>query len=172
MISLDAGLCELRTLQPRDAEPMAQYANNERIWQNVRDYFPHPYRIEDAVSFIATECNRETQQNLGVIYEDACIGVIGFYPMQDVYRLTADFGYWIGEPFWGKGIISAAISVMAEYIFNHTGIIRLQSSVFDFNKASMRVLAKNGFTLDCIARKGAIKNGEIVDEYRFSRLKS
>lgn len=171
MISLDAGLCELRTLQPADADSMARYANNERIWQNVRDYFPHPYRLEDAVSFIAMESQREVPQNLGIIYNEACIGVIGFYPMQDVYRLTADFGYWMGEPFWGKGIASAAVSVMASYIFGHSDIVRLQSSVFAFNKASMRVLAKNGFILECIAKKGAIKNGVIVDEYRFSRLK-
>jgi RimJ/RimL family protein N-acetyltransferase len=171
MILLDAGLCELRTLEPADAESLARYANNERLWQNVRDYFPHPYRFEDAVSFITTESQREAPQNLGIIFEEVCIGVIGFYPMQDVYRLTADFGYWIGEPFWGKGITSAAVSVMAEYIFANTGIIRLQSSVFAFNKASMRVLAKNGFTLDCIARNGAIKNGVIVDEYRFCKLK-
>jgi ribosomal-protein-alanine N-acetyltransferase len=172
MISLDAGLCELRTLQPADAETMARYANNEGIWQNVRDYFPHPYRLEDAQTFIATEVLREAPQNLGIIYQETCIGVIGFYPMQDVYRLTADFGYWIGEPFWGKGITSAAISIMVEYIFANTGIIRLQSSVFAFNEASMRVLTKNGFTLDCISRKGAIKNGVIIYEYRFSRLKT
>lgn len=171
MISINAGPCLLRTLQSSDAESMARYANNERIWHNVRDYFPHPYRLEDAISFIATESQRDVPQNLGIIYEEACIGVIGFYPMQDVYRLCADFGYWIGEPFWGKGIVSAAVGVMVNYIFNHTPIIRLQSSVFDFNKASMQVLIKNDFTLDGIAKKGVIKNEVILDEYRFSRVK-
>jgi RimJ/RimL family protein N-acetyltransferase len=150
---------------------MAKHAANENIWRNVRDYFPNPYRMEDAASFIAMETGREVAQNLGIIYEGHCIGVIGFYPLQDVYRLTADFGYWIGEPFWGRGIVSAAVAAMVDYVFTQTDIIRLQSSVFDFNEASKIVLLKNGFTLDCIARKGAIKNGVIIDEYRLSKLK-
>lgn len=171
MILIEAGPCQLRTLQPSDAAPMAEHAANENIWRNVRDYFPNPYRIEDAASFIAMETGRDVPQNLGIICEEKCIGVIGFYPMQDVYRLTADFGYWIGEPFWGRGIVSAAVAAMVDYVFKQTDIIRLQSSVFAFNEASKKVLLKNGFTLDCVAKRGAIKNGVIIDEFRFSKLK-
>lgn len=171
MIVINTGRCQLRTLSEADAVSMALYANNINIWQNVRDYFPHPYHLEDAVSFVAAEGQKELPNNLGIIYEETCIGVIGYYPMQDVYRLTADFGYWIGEPFWGKGIVSAAIPAMVDYIFQHTDIVRLQSSVFAFNQASMRVLLKNGFTLDCVAKNAAIKNGVLIDEYRFSRLR-
>ena len=171
MIKLDAGICLLRTLETGDAVSMAANAGDIRIWNNVRDYFPHPYRLEDAEAFIAEASAQALPHNLGIIYENQCIGVIGFYPMQDVYRLTADFGYWIGADFWGRGIVTAAVPVMRDYIFSHFNIVRLQSSVFAYNKASMRVLEKCGFTLDCVAKFGVVKNGQLVDEYRYSCLK-
>ena len=171
MVKLNAGVCILRTLEPADAASMALHANDSRIWNNVRDYFPQPYTLDDAVAFIEQESAKTHPNNLGIIYEGQCIGVIGFYPMQDVYRLTADFGYWIGADFWGKGIVSAAVPATRDYIFSTFDTVRLQSSVFAFNKASMRVLEKCGFTLDCVARYGVVKNGQLVDEYRYSCLR-
>lgn len=171
MIKLEAGASELRPLQPEDAESIARYANNRNIWKNVRDYFPYPYQLSDAISFITSEGNKNPPNNLGIIYNQECIGVIGYYRLQDVYHLTADFGYWLAEPFWGQGIMSAVVPVMIEYIFSGSDIVRLQSSVFSYNRPSMKVLEKNGFALDCIAWKAVFKDGMLIDEYRYSLLK-
>lgn len=171
MIKLDVGICQLRNLMIQDAPSMARYADNPNIWNTVRDYFPHPYSLPDAESFILEANKKSPPNNLGIIYQNECVGVIGFYPMQDVYRHCADFGYWLAEPYWGKGIMSAAATAMVEYIFSNFEIIRLQSSVFAFNSASKRVLEKAGFRLENIAIKGAIKNGQLVDEYRYIQLK-
>jgi RimJ/RimL family protein N-acetyltransferase len=171
MVNIDAGICQLRNLMPQDAESMARYANNKNIWNNVRDYFPKPYLLQDAEAFIHEAGKQQPPNNLAIVYQNECVGVIGFYPMRDVYRLCADFGYWLGEPFWGKGIMSAAAPAMIDYIFSNFDIVRLQSSVFDFNAASMRVLEKAGFVLENIAIKGAVKNGRLIDEHRFFLLK-
>ena len=65
-----------------------------------------------------------------------------------MFRLSAEMGYFIGEPFWGRGIASKGIKLMIDYIFNNFNIIRIEAGVFDFNKPSMRVLEKNDFHLE------------------------
>ena len=51
-----------------------------------------------------------------------------------MFRLSAEMGYFIGEPFWGRGIASKGIKLMIDYIFNNFNIIRIEAGVFDFNK--------------------------------------
>ncbi len=161
----------LHSLEQQDAASIAKHANNRRIWDNLRDYFPYPYTEALARMFINDCQNIQPHHNLGIFYNNECIGVIGIAPLKDVYRMSADFGYWIGESFWGKGIMSKVIPPMVEYVFQNFQFVRLQSSVFQYNKASMRVLEKSGFTLECVAKKAVIKNGALVDEHRYYFLK-
>lgn len=80
-------------------------------------------------------------------------------------------GYFIGEPFWGKGIASKAIKLMTDYVFNNFNIIRIEAGVFDFNKPSMRVLEKNDFSIESIKRNAVIKNGKIINDHIWVKLK-
>jgi [ribosomal protein S5]-alanine N-acetyltransferase len=170
MINLpDTGI-SLRPLQPADAVPLAEHANNRKIWDNLRNYFPHPYTLADAESFIARQSNTPDPLTLGIIAGNECIGVIGADRLPDVYCRSADFGYWLAEAYWGKGIVTLAAIAMTSYVFTHSDIVRLQSSVFAHNLASMRVLEKAGFTLECIARKACFKNGILKDEFRYALL--
>jgi len=57
------------------------------------------------------------------------------------------------------------------YIFNNTEFIRLFAPIFEFNKASMRVLEKAGFTQIAILNKAAIKNEKIINLHYFELLK-
>ena len=50
-IDIGAGR-QIRSFQPEDAEALARYANNRQVWLNVRDAFPHPYRLTDAAAWI------------------------------------------------------------------------------------------------------------------------
>ena len=90
----------------------------------------------------------------------------------DVYRLSAEIGYWIGEPYWGLGIATRAVELLTQYGFNQLGLVRIYSGVFDFNVPSRKVLEKAGFKLEGIFEKSIIKNGEIRDEYRYAKLKN
>jgi RimJ/RimL family protein N-acetyltransferase len=92
-------------------------------------------------------------------------------PQTDIYRLGAEIGYWIGEPYWGQGIATKAVELVTEYGFNRLGLERIYSGVFDFNKASQKVLEKSGFTLEGIFKKSVIKNGRIINEYRYAKIK-
>ena len=93
----------LRELNFDDCESLAKYANSINVWNNVRDYFPHPYTINDAKNFINTVKSRANIQDFAITVNDEVVGVIGFIPCTDVERLSAEVGYWIGENFWNKG---------------------------------------------------------------------
>ncbi|HET9826384.1 MAG TPA: GNAT family protein, partial [Chitinophagaceae bacterium] len=76
----------------------------------------------------------------------------------------------IGEEYWGKGIATEAIRQLVEYIQKKFDVVRVYAEVFAYNKASMKVLEKNGFYLECIRKKAAIKNNVILDDYVWVKL--
>ena len=158
-------LVEIRPWKPEDASPLTAICNNKKIWLNVRDRFPHPYTVGNAVEWIAFTQNQKPQQNLAVIYNNNVAGCIGVILKDDVYRKSIEIGYFIGEQYWGKGIATEAVSQMLEYIKLHFDVIRIYAEVFDHNTPSMKVLEKNGFHLEGIRQKAVIKNNVVMDDH-------
>jgi ribosomal-protein-alanine N-acetyltransferase len=160
----------LRRLTDDDAPHMAKLANNEKIFRNVRDAFPHPYTLADAIAFI-DQCKNQDPINIFAIeYAGNYVGNIGLVPGSDVYRKSAEIGYFIGEPYWNKGIVTTALKLITDYCFHDRGMIRVFTGVFEYNTASMRVLEKCGFEKECIFKKAVIKQEKIWDEVRFSKI--
>lgn len=153
----------IRPWQIQDTEPLAKYLNNINIWNNLRDSLPFPYTKENAETFISMNLNDSNPKNFAIVVDGEAVGGIGIIPKQDIERLSAEIGYWLAEPFWGKGIVSSVIKDYSKYIFENTEIIRLFAITFDNNIASQRVLEKAGFTKLCIMHKAAVKNGRVMD---------
>jgi RimJ/RimL family protein N-acetyltransferase len=155
----------MRPWEREDAQAIAAIANDRKIWNNVRDYLPHPYTVMDAMRWIA-KCKTETPAlNFAITYKGEVAGSIGCVPQTDVYRKNMEIGYFVGEQFKGKGIATEAVSIMLDYIAKHFDVVRVYAEVFAFNRSSMRVLQKNGFYLEGIRRKSVIKNNMITDDY-------
>ncbi len=171
MTELQQGNLTVREFRDSDKVALASLCNNPKIHNNLRDIIPFPYLEKDAEYFINLCGNERVKTNFAIEFEGEFVGVIGFGLQTDVYRLSAEIGYWIGEPFWGKGIATRAVKLLVEYGFLHLGLVRIYSSVFDYNKASQRVMEKAGFLLEGIFRKAIFKNGKICDEYRYAILK-
>ena len=89
----------------------------------------------------------------------------------DVYRFSAEIGYWIAEPFWGKGIASLALIALSKYAFEQFDLNRIFAGVFQGNKPSMRVLEKSGFVLEGRLRKSVYKENRFKDQLMYSILK-
>jgi len=87
-----------------------------------------------------------------------------------VYHRTAEIGYWLGEPFWNKGIITIAVGLITEFGFNELDLIRIHTGIFEYNIGSMKVLEKNGYKKDGVFEKNITKNGKIVNEHRYSKI--
>jgi RimJ/RimL family protein N-acetyltransferase len=98
------------------------------------------------------------------------VGSIGVTLRDDVYRKTAEIGYFIGEEYWGKGIATEALRQMLLHVQKNFDVVRIFAEVFEYNKASMKALEKNGFYLECVRKKAAIKNNVILDDYVWVKL--
>jgi RimJ/RimL family protein N-acetyltransferase len=166
-VELTANSISISPLHYADKERLAKLANNKKIWMNVRDMFPHPYTVSDAERFIESTTQQDPQSTFAIRYNLKLSGVIGLVLQEDVYRFSAELGYWIGEPFWNKGIATHAVQLMVQYAFEELKLLKVFAGVFEGNEASKRVLEKCGFELEGIARKAVFKNNVLIDEYRY-----
>src|SRR4030095_3454311 len=112
---LSEGNIILRPLYDNDANVLAELANNKKIWDNVRDLLPFPYNIEDAIHFIKLTQKENPQMTFAIEYDKQFCGIIGLIAQNDVYKRTAEIGYWIGEPFWNKGIATVSVKLLTDY---------------------------------------------------------
>ena len=160
----------LRPLRYDDREALARLANNKKIWMKLRDMFPYPYTIDDADKFIDMVKIPDIPHSFAIEYHQEFAGVISLIPQQDVYRKSAEIGYWLGEPFWSKGIATDAVELMIKYGFETLKLERIFAGVFEGNEGSRRVLEKCGFSLEGISRKAVFKNNTLIDELRFGKL--
>src|SRR5215471_2916166 len=101
--------CTIRPWRLDDAESLAQHANNRKVWLSLRDLFPHPYAIADAHRFLQRATNARPATDFCIEIASVAAGGIGIHPGQDVHRHTAELGYWLGEEFWGRGIVTEAV---------------------------------------------------------------
>ncbi len=169
-IKLQKGDVCCRNLKPDDTSMMVLMANNERVSRNLRDGFPHPYTLKDAENFIHLVETGQMGHVLAIEYQGNYVGNIGLIPGQDVYHKSAELGYFIGEPYWNKGITTVAVTLMTDYCFTVLKLVRVWAGVFEYNTASQRVLEKCGFTREAVYRMAVVKNGIIWDEIRYARL--
>ncbi|MDQ6813173.1 MAG: GNAT family N-acetyltransferase, partial [Bacteroidota bacterium] len=131
-----------------------------------RDRFPHPYTVGNAVEWIAFSLGQKPIQNMAVTFDGKIAGSIGVVPKDDVYRKSIEIGYFIGEEYWGRGIATCAVSLLIDYIKLHFfDVSRIYAEVFAHNKASMKVLEKNGFHLEGIREKAVVKNNVVMDDH-------
>ena len=161
----------MRPWRDGDEESLARYANNRNIWINMRDSFPYPYSVEDAISWVQLQKDRDPVQGFAIAADNEAIGGIGIRLQEDVHRGSAEVGYWLGEPFWGKGIATRALRAMTGYAFENLDLVRLYATVFEWNPASARVLEKAGFTLEARLKKSVIKDGQVIDEFLYALVR-
>lgn len=161
---------KLRGFSDSDKVHLAGLCNNKKIWDNLRDFIPFPYTEQNAEEFIRFCQGENPQMTFAIEYNNQFAGCISLVRQNDIYRLTAELGYWIGEPYWGLGIATKAVDLITHYAFNQLDLVRVYAGVFDFNKPSQRVLEKSGYKLECISEKAVFKNGKICNEYRYSRI--
>ncbi len=154
----------LRALQSPDAFSLAKHANNQKIEANLTDVFPFPYTPSDANNFILAKKNETPIKTFAIVIDGKAVGVISISPRVGIYRITAEIGYWIGESFWGQGIMNEAIKEILNYTFvTFPEVLKIVAFVYDFNIGSAKALEKAGFELESISRKAAIKNENVCD---------
>ena len=165
---IDLGEWCIRSFAATDAESIVKYANNRHISINLRDRFPYPYTRADADAFLDAAWAQQPESDFAIAAPHEVIGGIGFHRQPDVYRLSAEVGYWLGEPFWGRGILTDALKGVTGYAMKTHGLTRIYALPFSWNAASCRVLEKAGYVLEARLRCSAIKSGELTDQMQYA----
>jgi RimJ/RimL family protein N-acetyltransferase len=163
-------MVSLRAWAKDDARQLALIANNKKIWNNLRDTIPYPYTTIDAERWIAHCHTQKPMMNFAVVYNTAIAGSIGCVAKTDVYRKNMEIGYFVGEQYWNLGVATQAVNLLLQYIQQQFDVLRLYAEVYAHNKASMEVLRKNGFYLESIRRKSAVKNNVLLDDYVWVKI--
>jgi len=163
--------CTVRSWQWRDRDAIVRYANNRKVSINLRDRFPYPYTARDARDWLDVVVDQKPLTDFAIDVASEAVGGIGFTPQHDVERRSAEIGYWLGEPFWGRGIASEALSVVTEYAFANFDLCRLYAHVFDWNGASARVLEKAGYEFEGRLRKSVTKDGQTIDQLIYAIIR-
>jgi len=160
--------CSVRSWRPDDLGSLVANANNRNIWLNLRDRFPSPYTRRDGREFIRLARSLQPESMFAIAVDDQAVGGIGFTVLTDVERVSAEIGYWLGEPYWGRGIVTEALVAVTRYAIDACRLTRIYALPFASNKASCRVLEKAGYVLEGHLRRSAIKDGHIVDQMQYS----
>jgi ribosomal-protein-alanine N-acetyltransferase len=162
--------CIIRDWRVEDASSLSRHANNRRIWLMVRDRFPSPYTIEDAEHWVRHCVRALPATDFAIEVDGEASGGIGVVLCDDVERISAELGFWLGETVWGRGVMTDAVSAFVPWAFERFNLQRVYAHVFERNPASARVLEKAGFSREARLRRAVIKEGEILDEWLYARV--
>jgi len=167
---IDCDICQIRSWQPGDEPMLSYHANNRGIWLNLRDGFPHPYTPADAHQWIESVTGVTPETTFAITVGSEAIGGIGLILHDDIERCSAEVGYWLGQAYWGRGIVTAALTAFTQYAFKTFDLTRLYAVPFLRNTASLAVLEKAGYQREGIMRRSAIKDGQVEDQALYATL--
>ena len=111
----------LESILKATPEALQHIADNKSVAQNLRDAFPHPYTLDDAVVFL----DNVRQGKMGIVYgmflnSGELVGVISLTPGRDVNRYSAEVGYFVGEHYWNRGYATEALRLVGNFAqFRH-----------------------------------------------------
>lgn len=170
-MKLPIGVYTIRSFTMEDVPSLVEQANNRNVAATLRDRFPNPYTESAAREWIGSTLGREPETAFAIADGPVVIGGIGLGLREDVYARSGEIGYWLGEPFWGKGIITSAVRAFTGYVFDNFDLVRIYAAVFETNPASVRVLEKAGYSFEGRLRQAVFKNGLVQDELMYSILR-
>ncbi|UOE49727.1 GNAT family N-acetyltransferase [Mucilaginibacter sp. SMC90] len=161
----------LRAWQPGDEISLQKHADNPKVSAFLRDRFPYPYTIDDALFWIKLVKDQQPLTSFAIVINGEACGGIGVELFNAESRINAEIGYWLGEAHWRKGLMSEAVKLVTKYAFEHFPLIRIEAGVYDKNTASMRVLEKAGYVKEGVLRKSIIKDAEVMDKHMYAIFK-
>ena len=161
----------LRAWRPGDAESLARHANNIRVWRHMSDRFPYPYTLEIAQHWVTRGHVEFGGDNWAIAFDDLAVGGAGIHPGAGPSACSVEIGYWLGEPYWGRGVVTRVAAALTRIAFESPGVSRVFAPVHADNPASMRVLAKNGFEREGLQRQAVLKASEPIDITTWARIR-
>lgn len=170
-VHLELTHCVVRDFAPSDLASLVRFANNRNVSIQLRDRFPHPYLEEHGRQFLERATSTSPTTSWAIEVEGEAVGGIGVMLQNDVERVSAEIGYWLGQPFWGRGIVSEALRAVTAEAFRQFDLTRIFALPFADNRASIRVLEKAGYVHEGTMPRSTIKEGVIRDQVMYGAYK-
>ena len=145
-----------------DQDRWIALADDYDIRANLDDSFPHPYTRKDAEEWVALQSSKDPAEHFAICDAAGPIGGIGVNTQRGDSTNSAELGYFVGKPFWGRGIATAAAKAVTAYGFQTFGLMRIFAKVKISNGASARVLEKVGYRREGSLDLPAPNEGEPV----------
>jgi len=158
----------VRSWRLEDAGSLSRHANDARIAVHLRDRFPHPYAYEDALRYLGYVTLERPEVNFAIEVGGEAVGSIGFVLHDDIERVSAEIGYWLGSAVWGRGIATAALRQVTRYAMQTHQLSRVFAVPFSSNRASIRVLQKVGYVREGTLRRATVKAGQLKDQEMYA----
>lgn len=163
---------QLRPWRTDDLESLLRHANDAEVSRGLRDRFPYPYTREDGEAFLAGRVLAPGTLNLAIEIDGQACGSVGAQQGSAERGHMAELGYWLGQAYWGQGLMTRVVGLFAPWVMDELRLFRLQAGVVDFNLGSARVLEKNGFQEEGVDRCAVYKRGVLHDLRRFARVRT
>lgn len=139
----------------------------------LSDRIPSPYTEADADWWLGMVSEHDGVDGLfrAIVLGDKVVGSISVECRPDVYHRDCEIGYMLLTEYWSQGIVTQAVKLICEEAFEKLDIARISGNVYADNKASQRVLEKNGFVREGMMRKAACKKGKMHDVFLYGKLR-
>lgn len=162
----------LTAFREDDAEVCTGLLQEEEIHRGLL-LMPNPYHREDFerwLVLVAEEAERFGRPLQFAIRDHAGVFLGGCGASQMIAGHKCEIGYWLGKPTWGRGIMTAVVAALCDYLQSDFQLVRVTATVFEGNNPSMRVLEKNGFVREAFLRKHYLKQGQYLDGHLFAKV--
>ena len=157
--------CLLRALVPEDAPALVRHADNPAVARHLFDGFPQPYTLAAAAAWSTYEANSGAFGRVwAIVVDGGLIGCIGLKQENGWLRCNAEVGYWIGESYWRRGIVSDAVRQVTDWAFAAVPeLTRIHAPIFAANEGSQAVARRCGYVREAVMPQSAIKDGQVID---------
>jgi [ribosomal protein S5]-alanine N-acetyltransferase len=161
----------LRAWHESDAPSLAAHANNVNVWRWMSDSFPHPYTQAIAEHWVGAGHVEFGGYNWAITFEGIAVGGCGIAPLEGPLRCSAEVGWWLGEPYWGRGTGARVARTLVQRAFENPRITRVFAPIHAGNERSMAVARRAGMALEAVQRQSAVKDGRVIDRHVFVALR-
>ena len=162
--------CVLRPWRDADRADLVRHANDRRVWRNMTHTFPHPVYRADARLWLAIAADPGDSIQLAIEVDGRAAGGIGAIAGEGIFSATAQFGYWLGEPFWGRGIASAAARALADRIAREQLFARLEAQVFAMEPGLDARAGESRLQREAAAPLRGDKDGQLIATVLYARV--
>ena len=158
----------LRAWRQDDLPALLTHADDAEVERGLSHRFPHPYTRADGEAFLRGEVV-PLLDTFAIELAGEAVGGIGLQRLPGDRAIGAEFGYWLGRAYWGRGLMSEIVAAFVPWAMAEYRLLRLQATVLGFNAGSARVLQNNGFVEEGVMRCAVMKRGQVHDLRLFAR---